>query len=928
MGFSLSDLDPSKVLKSFFKNPFDVIGDIATDLYHTAEKVAKITFRETFRLLGITGENVLQGNISSQLLSKDSKASKNLLISEIIKKQNGSITSQQYIMHLLIAGKFIFNKAYSYGSTKYSKGLPIYYIIDTIDTKEEEEDNALAIAKALVQSDEEIIIDEVGLRPITEEEYKYSYLLAYYHYDPNTNTVEYSGKRLSVTDNTTITSSFSSAYGFLRKITMKGAEYNTITYTANRNVSTDIIPSAIPGKDEVTTTSTLTYYFFEEGALLETRSIVENKVFSLVDTGTGVNINNTETNVLSGSFNTPIEKFFSIEEGETTISITDTYTYEEEVTTTEQVQIGEDEEGNPIYEDQEVTEIVTTYYSKVTTGINKNFRIENIRTDRIIIAYVKWFGYASSKYYLQGEEPLLGTTGFSYPGTERVIGIKDIKDITQNFPGFGDYTYIYPHDIFVDNTEFTVIRFHKEGFPSFIYTFCYNANFDGLSKYKYIPTLSSLLSSYYEYQTQYTFPIIPLKRDGIWLDSYTDSFKEEVLDLMKTVNITSDSLLDELKSNVEGDNVTDVFLHFAVHPSEINKNEIVGRYLWLLLESIEEKIIPLPTGADRYLGFTLQDERYNCSIVWKYTSTADAVQSADFTYNIFVDYYVNKGLIVQYYDGTRIYSKVMKDCSFTSYITRDNETVISEKAITDKGFHIPLIQEYIDMLTPYEQIEILSCSMSISCFASEWIHLEYYETEKFMGFVTFVSLSIMVVSLGMASIESGALIALAKTTIQVTLSYGLKKALEYIYKQTDNDLFRVLATATAIATTMYTGQELFDLDIVSMTTISSATDIIQASMEINLQYKSQLLEEEQKRFTEAYTERTDLLEDMYEELETGLDPYSIMKINTSTSSYIPSLLSADSYYSIALGELDRNYDIRYSTGIDGYYDKKLRIGII
>jgi hypothetical protein len=149
-----------------------------------------------------------------------------------------------------------------------------------------------------------------------------------------------------------------------------------------------------------------------------------------------------------------------------------------------------------------------------------------------------------------------------------------------------------------------------------------------------------------------------------------------------------------------------------------------------------------------------------------------------------------------------------------------------------------------------------------------------------------------------------------------------------VYKQTDNDLFRILVTTTAIAATIYTGQELSDLDIVSMTTIKSATDIIQASMEIDLQYKAEQLEKEQIKFNENYEKKMDTLEEMYESLETNLDPFSIMQINTSTSNYGMSLLSIDSYYSMALGHVDMNYDNRYATGIDGYYDSLLKIGSI
>jgi hypothetical protein len=223
---------------------------------------------------------------------------------------------------------------------------------------------------------------------------------------------------------------------------------------------------------------------------------------------------------------------------------------------------------------------------------------------------------------------------------------------------------------------------------------------------------------------------------------------------------------------------------------------------------------------------------------------------------------------------------------------------------------------------------LLTETLHVSSYASEFIYLKYYETEDFADLLQGVAIAITIYTLGAGIEASGVLIALAKTAVQITISYGIKLALEYVYKQTDNDLFRILVTTTAIAATIYTGQELSDLDIVSMTTIKSATDIIQASMEIDLQYKAEQLEKEQIKFNENYEKKMDTLEEMYESLETNLDPFSIMQINTSTSNYGMSLLSIDSYYSMALGHVDMNYDNRYATGIDGYYDSLLKIGSI
>jgi hypothetical protein len=99
-------------------------------------------------------------------------------------------------------------------------------------------------------------------------------------------------------------------------------------------------------------------------------------------------------------------------------------------------------------------------------------------------------------------------------------------------------------------------------------------------------------------------------------------------------------------------------------------------------------------------------------------------------------------------------------------------------------------------------------------------------------------------------------------------------------------------------------------------------------MEIDLQYKAEQLEKEQIKFNENYEKKMDTLEEMYESLETTLDPFSIMQINHSDTDWTPRLLSIDSYYNIALGNIDMDYTGRFLTDNSSYYEDRLKIGSI
>lgn len=67
---------------------------------------------------------------------------------------------------------------------------------------------------------------------------------------------------------------------------------------------------------------------------------------------------------------------------------------------------------------------------------------------------------------------------------------------------------------------------------------------------------------------------------------------------------------------------------------------------------------------------------------------------------------------------------------------------------------------------------------------------------------------------------------------------------------------------------------------------------------------------------------------MYESLETNLDPFSIMQSKYSGTDWTTRLLSIDSYYSIALGNVDMDYTSRFVTDNSSYYEDRLKIGSV
>lgn len=918
--FSLSDLNPIKAVKEFLDDPLDAIGDLGTSLYGGLEKGVSNVLRETFSLLGFKGKTILAGDVSTQLLSKDERIAHNLLVSEIIKKQTGQTATPQFIMNILLAGRFVFQNVYRYGRDEYSKGLPTYYVVDAVDANEE--GNATNIAEALKGSGANIV--EAAHRSITEEEYMYSCLLAYYDYSPEDGTIEYNDTRYILDMNKTEHAEESYRYGTLYRVIMQGVAYATVTYTADRAIRTTILSSAIPDKDEVTTTNTLTFKYYALDTLINTHTITETSTFSLVDSGTGVVVEDDQEGVYTGSFigSNSLQTMQTVNSGTVNKYIASTYVHEEDVTTTEMVQVGTDEDGNPIMEEQEVTTTVYTNYSKVSATRYYSYNVRNIRANDTINAFTISNTYVTSRYYLEGSEPDLTPTEFLNENPVVAIPTTDSVDITRSFTDVDACTYVYSNAYFLHSTKFSVVKFYTTS-EDHISTFCYSASFDDLNNYTGIPTLSGLLSTFYSKETNYTLPIIPIRRDSVWLEDYEPSFKEEVETLLKKINIVTDDIVEDVKANVNSDNVTDTFIYFAVHPGSVSDSnmEVIGKYLWGLLESIEASIINIPDGSSRIIGFSVEADRYNSSLTWEYEGSKPYTGDMAYEYEVHTS---GDDVIVRYNDGTSKYSKTMAKCMVTTVLSRGDEVSSSQKKVGDTGFCIPLISEYSDTLTPFEQVQLFSSTVTLSMFASELVDLEYYETTTFAGFVQFVAMSMMLVSFGATTKESGAMIALAKAATQIAISYGLKKALEYVYEQTDNEFIRSIASVTAVVATVYAGGKISGSEVVSLASFAGTMDIIKASAEIDLELKNEELEKERSAFEAKYEERVEQMEEITGESERTSDYMFVMDIKHSEWS--SSLLSIDSYYNMALGEVDIDYDSQYTTLYDSYYGDKLQIG--
>lgn len=133
------------------EDTYDAMEDAVSDIYHEAERTMGKALEEFFRILGYTGEYILVGDVFSQKLCKENNLAQDISISSLIKRNEGKYTTSEYIMNILISGRFKFTGVYNYASNteKYTRGLPTLYFFDTIDMRETDAVQAKLVAEAL-----------------------------------------------------------------------------------------------------------------------------------------------------------------------------------------------------------------------------------------------------------------------------------------------------------------------------------------------------------------------------------------------------------------------------------------------------------------------------------------------------------------------------------------------------------------------------------------------------------------------------------------------------------------------------------------------------------------------------------------------------------------------------------------------------------
>ena len=910
--------------------------------------------RETARIFGIKGKYVLGGDITNQRLTKDDDLAKNVQTVAILDFNKGKSSAPKFVMDLLIPGKLKFSRLYNYGKNTYSKGLPTSFVILSEDKKEEIPENAQNLIETLEGSNVTLVDSYFG--SVKELQYMFSCLYSKYNYDPIKNTLEYDdtiysynrleSKTEHIADETEHTADDLSPTYLYTDYIISGVQFNVVYCSVHKITFKEIVPTSLPPETDNEGNPVEKEFVFEgiriktvfkgqNDAVIHEKNIVEStNRYELVVKGT--EIGSSSETLIDGyvfDYTNPIEKLV----------------YEDNIAVTETVIGTVTAENGTLYDKIKIENHSYYYFKTERNAVTTNYNVNLISrvSDYYTIEYREQGTYSLQAVENQSSQNLYTNTHSSPVNIINTFDTKRKREDGQEGTYSTDCSFYLVSEFFEKNSElvtnraFTYIEFYKNEYPQIPYYFIYDATHEGMLGKE---SVQNLLSDYNSYSMAKCFPIMPLKENSVWFDSFEESYKKEVKQLMRCIDISPDSILEELKKDANEDKITDACVQFCVSLQQTEGNESVAEYLWYLFDTLDE-ITPssYTVLGEKKLRLMVGEDSFAYAVSWQVagSGTHSGTMNQEYDFTVHPEGFERVGgffgeALKKFDFSTLELKKKIDENTFESFVVmqmysthlliRDGLSEVVEKNMSEDSFMIPVLADVVKMISPYRQTEFLHQTLCLTVYASEKHYLKYYETKEFATFLRVTAIVIAVVTFGAGVKASGFLVALSQTAVKIAIYYGIKLALEYIYKQTDNEFMRIVATAAAVAGASYS---IYKIDADSFNVFSAlaaSTDIITFSMELDLQIKKQELAEQQIQAEKEYADRMEEYEGLMEQYDNSLEPFDILKINEAKN-WKPYLIGIDAYYEIALGRLAMNYSVTYEKDrASNFYEEQLRLG--
>ena len=456
-------------------------------------------------------------------------------------------------------------------------------------------------------------------------------------------------------------------------------------------------------------------------------------------------------------------------------------------------------------------------------------------------------------------------------------------------------------------------KFYYDGVPDHFHYYLYDTNSE---------THPELLATNYQVSKLEMLPIVSLRNNGVSVTANKGSSRyAQTSEILNTIGIDLDSFMGSIEDNDGIADIMDVFVIFAVSPQDSSK--AISKVLYEMFAFIYD-------DAELYIGeessgggytATVQEDAYNSALSWKSQSKRVVTGSIGL-----------EGTYSHSASGGALY--VRKQANANQYIEykfseMGSVTIIDRKGADDKGvvssdiykdnFVIPLSMFYVDQLSSLEQSELFAKSLHLSIYSAQVTHLEYYETAAFGSLLKAVSLVIMVWSWGTATKLSTVLWTMAA-------QLGAALALKMVFKATDNEAIRLLATVMATYATGNAGGPGLGSGVVLA---NNLTNMVTTYYNHTTAIEMAMLKSESDKFGTALGKRKESLNEAEKTLEAGLSTVEILQLSLKNPSK-GYLEGVDAQMYIAKGSVQYNYGLLYNTGRlkgEDLYDNAFRLDL-
>lgn len=374
--------------------------------------------------------------------------------------------------------------------------------------------------------------------------------------------------------------------------------------------------------------------------------------------------------------------------------------------------------------------------------------------------------------------------------------------------------------------------------------------------------------------------------------------------ILNIVNLDYDLLIEQINDNPDIANIQDAFFSFSINIYSQTQGGLQALFLMFQNFQANAGISKAsyeanPDGAS--INIVRMEEQYFHSVLaFSWATTTEVTGSigsiGEFASDVTIlpndipaedgsGGKVNSYMVFQYQHSDNTYTEIKVHGLFGQSVittvpgvfkTYTIELSTNEQMMSN--FSIPLSLDTLEFMGYAARDTVLYESLSLTVYAEQYTHLEWYETKKFMNLVSavliIVSFLILVFSWGSAKSVSASLWALAQ---QILVQYALKWALtELLIKYGDDD--DIAKTAIILAYLYFSGTlGGGGTDFFSAATLLELVTAVNISIAID----TAILQEEIEDWTKTQEEKQeeiDAARDFLHSSDSLIDPFDVINV--------------------------------------------------